>query len=74
MAQSPGYPVACANAAPSATRVLDAFHVVALAVRVVDEVRRRVQQDTTGHRGHKDDPLYRVRRLGGPARVAAFWC
>jgi len=29
----------------------------------VDEVRRRVQQDTLGHRGRRDDPLYEVRRL-----------
>lgn len=29
----------------------------------LDEVRRRVQQETLGHRGHKDDPLYRSRRL-----------
>src|SRR5215207_8886929 len=58
-----GYSTALCTQIPDATRVLDAFHVVALAVRVVDEVRRRVQQHTTGHRGHKDDPLYRVRRL-----------
>jgi transposase len=30
---------------------------------VVDEVRRRVQQDIHGHRGRKDDPLYRVRNI-----------
>ncbi len=28
----------------------------------LDEVRRRVQQATLGRRGHKDDPLYRIRR------------
>ena len=33
------------------------------ATQVVDEVRRRVQQDTLGHRGHKDDPLYQIRGL-----------
>ena len=26
-------------------------------------MRRRVQQDTTGHRGRRDDPLYRVRNI-----------
>ena len=26
-------------------------------------MRRRVQHETLGHRGHKDDPLYRSRRL-----------
>ena len=27
----------------------------------MDDVRRRVQQDTTGHRGRRGDPLYRIR-------------
>jgi transposase len=35
---------------------------VKLAGNALDEVRRRVQQATLGRRGHKDDPLYRVRR------------
>jgi hypothetical protein len=34
-----------------------------LANQRLDECRRRVQQETLGHRGHKDDPLYRSRRL-----------
>ena len=46
-----------------ARAVLDAFHVVKLATTVVDEVRRRVQQDIHGHRGRKTDPLYRIRNL-----------
>jgi transposase len=37
--------------------------VVRLGTLVVDEVRRRVQQDTVGHRGHKDDPLRKIRGL-----------
>jgi len=41
--------------------VLDAFHVVKLAAQAMDESRRRVQQDTYGHRGHASDPLYRIR-------------
>ena len=45
------------------TSVLDAFHIVKLAGDALDEVRRRVQQDTTGHRGRKGDPLYQVRNL-----------
>jgi transposase len=49
--------------APRAAAVLDAFHVVRLGTQVVDEVRRRVQQDTVGHRGHKHDPLYQIRGL-----------
>ena len=34
-----------------------------LANQRLDEVRRRVQNQTLGHRGHKDDPLFRSRRL-----------
>ncbi len=61
--------------------VVDAFHVVRLGNVVVDEVRRRVQQETLSHRGHRDDPLYGIRRLlltgeerlseRGRARIAA---
>ncbi len=40
--------------------MLDAFHVVKLGTQVVDEVRRRVQHDATGHRGRRDDPFYRI--------------
>ena len=29
----------------------------------VDQVRRRVQQQRTGHRGRSGDPLYRARKL-----------
>ena len=46
-----------------ATSVLDAFHIVKLAGDALDEVRRRVQQDTLGHRGRKGDPLYQIRNL-----------
>lgn len=48
---------------PNATAVADAFHVVAVGTRVIDRTRRRVQQETLGHRGHKADPLYRGRKL-----------
>ena len=58
-----GYATALCCQLPDAVRVLDAFHVVKLANTVVDEVRRRVQQTTLGHRGYRDDPLYTVRRL-----------
>lgn len=47
---------------PKADQVVDPFHVVSLAGRCLDQVRRRVQQEQTGHRGRRDDPLYRVRR------------
>ena len=43
--------------------VLDPFHVVKLGIAMLDEVRRRVQQETLGHRGHNHDPLYRIRNV-----------
>jgi transposase len=46
-----------------ARRVADPFHVVRVANRCLDKVRRRVQNDTLGHRGRKPDPLYRIRKL-----------
>ncbi|WP_224744527.1 ISL3 family transposase [Chryseoglobus sp. 28M-23] len=46
-----------------ARAVLDAFHVVKLGTKVVDDVRRRVQQQLHGHRGRKGDPLYGIRNL-----------
>jgi len=58
-----GYLNALRTHLPDATHVLDAFHVTKLAFTAVDEVRRRVQQATLGQRGHKDDPLFEVRRL-----------
>ena len=57
-----GYANAIRDELPDATPVLDAFHVVKLAGNTLDEVRRRVQQAMLGRRGHKDDPLYRIRR------------
>ena len=41
-----------------ATSVLDAFHIVKLAGDAPGEVRRRIQQDTTGNRARTGDPLY----------------
>ena len=46
-----------------ATSVPGACHIVKLAGGALDEVRRRVQQDTLGHRGRKGDPLYQIRLL-----------
>jgi transposase len=46
-----------------AIRVADPFHVVRVGNRCLDKVRRRVQQETLGHRGRKADPLYRIRKL-----------
>ena len=48
---------------PDAVQVADPFHVVRVANTALDECRRRVQNDTIGHRGRRPDPLYRARRL-----------
>ena len=48
---------------PRAHQVVDSFHAVSLANRCLDAVRRRVQNEQTGHRGRRDDPLYRARRV-----------
>ena len=48
---------------PRALQVVDPFHAVALNNRCLDDVRRRVQTEQLGHRGRKDDPLYRARRV-----------
>ncbi|PZS30435.1 MAG: ISL3 family transposase [Pseudonocardiales bacterium] len=58
-----GYANAIRDELPDAVAVLDAFHVVRLGTQALDEVRRRVQQDTLGHRGMKHDPLYKIRGL-----------
>ena len=60
---SGAYRAAFEVALPGAAQVADPFHVIRLANDGIDETRRRVQNDTLGHRGRKDDPLYRIRRL-----------
>jgi transposase len=48
---------------PKAAQVVDPFHLIALANRRLDAVRRRVQAER-GVRRHKGkDPLYRARRV-----------
>ena len=58
-----GYKTAIDDKLEDATAVLDAFHVVKLGTAAVDEVRRRVQQDTLGHRGRKGDPLFGIQTI-----------
>ncbi len=58
-----GYHNALTSRLPRATVTIDHFHSIKLANAVVDDVRRRVQRETLGHRGRKDDPLYGARRL-----------
>jgi len=57
-----GFKTATTEELPDAVAVMDPFHVVRLAGDALDRCRRRVQQDLHGHRGRKDDPLYRSRR------------
>ncbi len=57
-----GFKTAAAEELPTATAVMDPFHVVRLIGEAVDVCRRRVQQELHGHRGLKNDPLYRARR------------
>lgn len=57
-----GFKTATAEELPDAVAVMDPFHVVRLAGDALDECRRRVQQETCGHRGRKGDPLYSARR------------
>jgi transposase len=57
-----GYARGLAEGLPHAELVVDHFHAVRLGNAALDEVRRRVQQDTLGHRGRKGEPLYRIRR------------
>jgi transposase len=58
-----GYASALVAPLGHARVVVDHFHAIRLANAVVDQVRRRIQQATLGHRGRKPDPLYRVRKL-----------
>ena len=57
-----GFKTAAAEELPDAVPVMDPFHVVRLAGDALDQCRRRVQQDTVGHRGRAGDPLYKARR------------
>jgi transposase len=67
------YATAVTQALPDARLVVDHFHTIRLANQALDEVRRRVQHATLGHRGRKSDPLYRIRRrlLAGHGRLSS---
>ena len=58
-----GFKTAAAEEVPDATAVMDPFHVVRLAGDALDKCRRRVQLAIHGHRGYKNDPLYKARRM-----------
>lgn len=48
---------------PHAQQVADPFHVIRLANSAIDDMRRKVQNETTVGRGTQRAPLYRTRRL-----------
>lgn len=61
---------------PKATRVTDRFHVLRHVILALDQVRRRVQQQRTGHCGRSRDPLYPARKLlvfGDTANDPELW-
>ena len=58
-----GLETATTEELPDAVAVMDPFHVVRLAGEALDQYRRRVQQDTRGHRGRTGHPLYGARRI-----------
>ncbi|WP_080792432.1 ISL3 family transposase [Corynebacterium pacaense] len=57
-----GYASAVDQVLPDARKVMDPFHVVHLAADKLTGCRQRLQRETTGRRGRKDDPLYKYRR------------
>lgn len=57
-----GFKTAATEEVPDAVAVMDPFHVVRLAGDALDKCRRRIQLAINGHRGLKDDPLYKSRR------------
>ena len=57
-----GFKTATSEELPDAVAVMDPFHVVRLAGDALDQCRRRVQQQTHGHRGRSGDPLFGARR------------
>jgi Transposase len=65
-----GYATALRIQLPAAVRVLDAFHVTRLGLAALDDVRRRVQQQTLHRRGHRHDPLYRIRSPAHPETLS----
>ena len=48
---------------PKAAQVVDPFHLIALANRASTPCGVGSRPNRPGHRGRKDDPLYRARRV-----------
>ena len=56
------YRAAVRELLPHAVHVADRFHIERLANQALTDARCRIQQELTGHRGRKDDPLHTARR------------
>jgi len=63
-----GFKTAAAEELPDAVAVMDPFHAIRLAGDALDQCRRRVQQDTHGHRGRKDGPCTPALTCSLPSR------
>ena len=61
-----GYASALTVQLPDAVRVLDPFHLVRLGLACVDDVRHRVQQNTTGHPGRSRESALTRSTSGHP--------
>ena len=57
-----GYAKAAAQRVGHARQVMDPFHVVHLGAEKLTGCRQRLQRETTGRRGKKNDPLYKHRK------------
>ncbi len=57
-----GYATAANAVIPEATKVMDPFYVVRLAGDKLTTCRQRLQLETLGRRGKKNDPLYKTAR------------
>lgn len=67
-----GYKNAIDDELEDAVAAVDHFHVIKLVTTMIDDTRRRIQQETVGRRGRKDDPLYKIRNVlrVDPARLS----
>ena len=68
---SPTYAAVYSVILPKAAQVVGPFHVISLANRCRGAVRRRVQVEQLGHRGRRDDPLYRAGACCSSARTSS---
>ena len=62
-----GFKTAASEKLPTATTVMDPFHIARLARDALDQYRHRAQQELHRHRSQADDPLFRACRPPTPA-------